>query len=396
MRVLAVTNLFPNAQQPNRGVFNRQQFEALSRHCDLRVVAPLPWQPWSHGLARPCPYREEWDGISTLHPLYFYTPWVGRAAYAMWLSLSLRPVLHRIAAEQRPDVLLATWAYPDVVATAWVARRARLPFVARVHGSDINVLTEATAVRAQIRWALRRAACVFAVSHPMRQRLVDLGIPEERIRVQYNGVDVRRFHPIERSEARARLGLPEGRRLVLYVGNLESIKGALDLVEAAGVLAGGADPPHFVLVGRGRLQGEIEARVRQGRLADCVILAGAKPHAQIPDWIGAADALCLPSHHEGCPNVVLEALACGRPVIATAVGAVPDLVDPGVGIVAPPGQPARLAEAIRTVLSRDWDPERIRQRVLPLSWEENAMNLASELRRAARGERREAAELASV
>jgi glycosyltransferase involved in cell wall biosynthesis len=282
-------------------------------------------------------------------------------------------------------VLLATWAYPDTVATTLVARRLELPIVAKVHGSDINVMAEVPIVRSQIRWALRRASCVFAVSRPMRQRLIDLGVPSECVRVQYNGVNVERFHPIDRVKARRDLGLPQDRRLILSVGNLEAVKGVIDLIDAAKLLVAEGEPvPLVVLVGAGRLRGELEERVRRDRLHDDVLLAGAQPHAEIPGWIGAADALCLPSHHEGCPNVVLEAMACGRPVVATGVGAVPDLIDSAVGIVAPPRQPARLAEAIRAVTSRDWDAQAIRQRVLPLSWEENASALASELQRAAR------------
>ena len=124
--------------------------------------------------------------------------------------------------------------------------------------------------------------------------------------------------------------------------------------------------------------------VERNGLGDRVRLVGARPHGEIPDWIAAADALCLPSHQEGCPNVVLEALACGRPVVASRVGAVPELIDERCGAIVSPQEPGQLAGALRAVLSRDWNAAALRERVMPLSWTENARVLAGELERAIR------------
>jgi len=106
MRVLAISNLFPNARQPNRGVFNLQQWAALRQSCEVRVIAPIAWQPWQHGWARPAPYQECWRDIPTLHPLYIYPPGVGRAAYPALMYLSLRRAVTQAARTYRPDVLL--------------------------------------------------------------------------------------------------------------------------------------------------------------------------------------------------------------------------------------------------------------------------------------------------
>src|SRR5262249_24803978 len=160
-----------------RGCFNLQQLAALRRHAEVRVIAPIAWQPWAHGWQRPAPYEERWSEIPTLHQFYFYTPGVGRGAYALWMYLSLRSAVLRAAREYGRDALLATWAYPDAVAAAMLARRLELPWVAKVHGSDINVLAAAALPRRQIRWALRQAACTFAVSAALKQQLIAIGVP---------------------------------------------------------------------------------------------------------------------------------------------------------------------------------------------------------------------------
>jgi glycosyltransferase involved in cell wall biosynthesis len=384
MKILALTNLFPNAREPNRGCFNLQQFAALARHAEIRVIAPVAWQPWSSGWRRSLPHHASWNGIAATYPSYVYTPGFGRAAYAALMACSIWSTVRYTVREYRPDVLLATWAYPDVVAAAVLARRLRLPLVAKVHGSDINLFTIPRALRAQIRWALRQAACTFAVSTPLRDRLVEIGVPASTVRVQHNGVDVERFRILESGAARRETGLPANRPMIVYVGNLKETKGVLDLLEAARTMTTPPEGrPLLVLVGEGTARAPLEAKIRRHGLADDVLLAGAQPHESIPVWMAAADVFCLPSHREGCPNVILEALACGRPVVATEVGAVPDLIDTTSGVLVPPGEPARLAAALGEALARDWEATGLRAHVLPLSWEANAHALARALTQAA-------------
>src|SRR5437660_10781405 len=151
MKVLAITNLFPNAREPNRGIFNLQQLEALKRHGEVRVISPIAWQPWVYGFCRPTP-SASWSGIPAAYPLFFFTPRIGRAAYALWMYGSLRNTVTRLCRRYQPDVILGTWAYPDAVAVAALARRLGIPWVAKVHGSDINAYALHTPVQAQIRW----------------------------------------------------------------------------------------------------------------------------------------------------------------------------------------------------------------------------------------------------
>src|SRR5205807_2171612 len=165
---------------------------------------------------------------------------IGRAAYALWMYGSIRNTVTRLCRRYQPDVILGTWAYPDAVAVAALARRLGIPWVAKVHGSDINAYALHTPVQAQIRWALRQAARIFTMSAQLQQRLVQIGVPASAIRVQHNGINVERFALQDKQAARMATGLPLGRPIAVYVGNLKVSKGIMDLAEAARLLAAGA------------------------------------------------------------------------------------------------------------------------------------------------------------
>lgn len=392
MRALIVTNLFPNRVEPGRGVFNQQQFAELAKRCDLTVVAPVPWFPraaWLRRLAprwsrcAQAPDAETIGGISVHHPRYVVIPNAARALYGWLFFLGIRCTVQRLHQEKPCDVILATWAYPDVFGAALLARRLRRPLVAKVHGSDIHLFARGPIRRRMIAWALGRCSAVVAVSESLREALVGLGVNPARIVVIPNGVDRERFRSKDRREARQALGLPpEGRRIV-FVGNLVPVKGPDVLLEAMRRLPGDVC---LSFVGDGALREELARMAQAEGLNGRVQFAGRRPHAEIPLWLCAADVVCLPSRSEGCPNALLEALACGRPVVATAVGAIPELLRTGeCGIVVPPQQPAALAEALASSLEETWSPEQIRRAVMANGWEESAGRVAELLRAACNG-----------
>jgi glycosyltransferase involved in cell wall biosynthesis len=193
-------------------------------------------------------------------------------------------------------------------------------------------------------------------------------------------VDSRRFRPRPAGPARRRLGLEDRRRWLVFVGNLVPEKDPTAALEALALL-----PPEvgLLVVGEGPLRPELEARARRPELAGRVRLAGPVDHGLVPDCLAAAEALVLPSRREGDPNVVLEALAAGRPVAASRVGGVPGLVAEGEqGFLAPPGDPAGLARAVERVLARSWRPEELAASVAHRTWEASARRLEELLRRA--------------
>ena len=388
MRVLVVTKLFPNAAEPLSAPFNRQQLGALGRRCEVEVLATIPWFPGSDLVARlahraPPPRvgrADRIDGLAVEHPRTLYFPRYGHALSAGLYALSVLPALLR--RRRRFDVLLGSWAYPDGVATVALGRALGLPVVVKVHGSDLDLLAQRPALRWQLARALPRAARVVTVSRGLAQAAESLGVDPSRIDVVANGVDGGLFRVRDRAEARAALGHGgDIRRWILYVGRLRTDKGVLDLAAAFAKVAA-ADPlAALVVVGEGPERTALESALAP--LGDRARLIGAVPLADVPLWMSAADLVTLPSHHEGSPNVLLEALACGRRVIATRVGGIPDIVHrTELGVLVPVGDVTALAAALGTELRIAYVGATVAARGAPGSWDESAARLEASLARA--------------
>ncbi len=380
IRVLLFSNLYPSAREPTRGVFNLNRFRALAGHCEARVVAPLPW--WTR-LRRPFELvrvpREDSTGLPAAFPTYWSLPGL-QALHGRAMYLSLRAYLRRLRREFAYDVLLAAWAYPEGVAAAHLAQELDLPLVTMVLGSDLNEFPRDPALRRQIQWGLGRSRRVVAVSRALRDQAVGLGVPAERMVVQHNGVDGSRFRLRDREEERSRLGLPKERRILGYVGNLKPEKGPDVLVEALGRLhASGFRDWELALVGSGPLEHSLRSRARELGIEERLRFVGRRPHQEVPCWLAACDLLCLPSRREGCPNVVLEALASGRPVVASRVGGVAELLDDRGGVLVPPGDPEALAAGLKRALCRTWEPSALRDTVECLSWDQYGQTLRDTL-----------------
>jgi glycosyltransferase involved in cell wall biosynthesis len=372
MNALAITNLFPNAQQPGRGVFNKQQFLQLKKLCGLRVIAPLPWTPpLTDSVYNQVPYDDDLEGIEVYHPRHFVTPKIGRRFYGQWMYLAIKPLVQRLYSDDPFDLIYATWGYPDCYAASLVKEHFGVPLVSRVHGTDIHVGAGHAVRRALMLKAFRASHMVVANSPGLKSGLQDMGLAEEKIAVIPNGVDTGRFKPMDKAECRARLQLDPDRRHVLFIGNLVEIKGPGYLVDAAARLPGEI---MVHIIGSGGLHSALKQKIQGLGVEGRVVIHGRKEHGEIPFWLNAADVLCLPSLNEGCPNVVLESLACGTPVAASAVGAVPGIVDTeDKGRLFEPGDSEDAARAITEVLERGGSGHKVSFEAL--SWRQNAGRL---------------------
>jgi len=384
-RLLVITNLFPNAAEPNRGTFNAQQFAALAEYCALEVIAPVAWRSTADRTLtaaqrvgrHPTPYGD----ILVHHPTYYYIPRFLRAAYARLFHASILPTVQARWQERPFDLILGTWLYPDCVAAARIARRFGVPFLARTHGTDVFAHAPHRLRRRQMRRAARQARRVFCVSSELAAAVRRFAGADVRTEVLLNGVDLERFHPRARETARRELGLPVGERVILFVGHLRPVKGLRYLIEALS-RAGLPGAWRLHILGTGELRDQVAAWAAADGIASRLNLAGEVPHAQVPTWMNAADLLVLPSLSEGCPNVVLESLACGTPVVASRVGAVPDIFAPECGILVPPADSVALAAALREAIGRTWERETIRRRVAGFSWRANAQRLYAAIQEA--------------
>ena len=385
MRVLVVTKIFPNSIEPLSSPFNRQQFDALARQADVQLLATIPWFPgaawfgrWSAaGRLASVPARERIGLLEVEHPRFLFVPRIGHALSGPLYAASLA---RRVLAERGSiDVIVGSWAYPDGYAAVQLGRLLGVPAVVKLHGSDMNVVARMSGPRRRLASALPRAARVVAVSRSLARRAAELGVAGDRIDVVRNGVDTSVFHLRDRARERERLGLARDARILVYVGRIEREKGVLDLLDAFERVR--LPDARLLMVGDGSAMAECRRRAQAagGR----VELLGAQPLGSVAELVAAADVVTLPSWNEGMPNVVLEALASGRRVVASNVGGIPELVDdPALGELVPPRAPELLAAALERSLARPYDPAEVVDRSGITSWEESARKLLAALRQA--------------
>jgi glycosyltransferase involved in cell wall biosynthesis len=350
MRVLMLTNLYPNPLQPHRANHVRQQFRLVAEQHDVMVISPVAWTvelaARHRGQRLPPERRAKFDGVPIDYPRYWFTPKVLRGWYGRFFRWSVRDAFQRALADFRPELVYAPWAYPDGWAAVQLGHRAGLPVVLKVVGSDVLLLSKYPRRERGTLEALRQADAVIAVSRDLAERLTDYGIDPRKVHVVYDGVDPTLFHPGPRAEARSRIDLPGNEPLLLFVGNLVPVKGLDILIEACGRLADRGAAFTCLLVGQGPLQPQIERQARRRGLEGRVRFMGSVPNDRLPDWYRAASVVVLSSHSEGVPNVLLEAAACGTPFVASRVGGIPEIAHLGPSRLVPPGDPGLLAEAV--------------------------------------------------
>ncbi|NOT83202.1 MAG: glycosyltransferase family 4 protein [Methylococcaceae bacterium] len=379
-RVVAFTNLFPRPWEPQRATFNRQQLERLAQCYDLEVLVPVSWLDWLKARRQGQDTRSRVSSAATRYFNYFYIPKLFRWSYGGTLLLSMLSVLPRMLGQNRPNIIYTPWAYPDGFATVVIGRLLGIPVVVKVLGSDINDFTTIPGVKAQIVWTLKNAAAVVAVSQDLAGKVIALGASPANTEVIYDGVDPARFKPLNQQHCREQLALDAQAKIIVYVGNLLPTKGCLDLIDSFAQLKQQMPDALLVYVGKGDIcAAKMAARADSLGVKAAVRLVGTQPHEIVASWMGAADVVVLPSYNEGVPNVLLEAMACGKPIVATHVGGIPEVVPNFAGILVAPGDIAVIAEALKTAISATWDADKIITHVSQFTWERNIAELQAVL-----------------
>jgi glycosyltransferase involved in cell wall biosynthesis len=373
MKVLVITNLFGYPWDPTRGMFNQQQFDRLAQRVDLSVLVAVPWLD---ALKRPRAYwsarrdgQKRWPYVDYF--IFWYVPGVAQAVHAVFFFLSLalqRPIALFV---KRWQVLIGSWGFPDAVAASVVGRLTATPVLMKVHGTDVNDYLDVPSKRWQIMSAVRHSRAVMCASAALGDRLVKEGAAQQRVHAIYNGVDSSRFFPARNLQVRATLGIPTDAQMLLFIGNLKPAKGCVDLLDAFIAAAGRHTGLYLVVIGDGAARHTMKQRAAQAGLAARVHLVGKVEHDELPHWFAACDLFCLPSHNEGVPNVVLEAMACGVPVLATHVGGIPEVVPDFAGVLVPAQDGPALVAALDVALTRTWDTARIAAHAASFSWDTN-------------------------
>jgi glycosyltransferase involved in cell wall biosynthesis len=363
MNVLTFTSLFPNSIVPNFSAFiARRMASWAARHAKRwTVIAPVPYfpnlpisTPWD--LYSKVPREEKLGTWRVLHPRYFMMPKVGTRMQGASIALFSLPYVRKLVNDDKGfDLVDAHYVYPDGYAALKVAKSMGVPLVVTARGTDINLYPDLPGIRNKICEVLREADAVVGVSQALVDRMIELGASADRCYYIPNGVDLNAFHPADGS----RRGRPIHR--LLAVGNLKPEKGFDLLLEATKILMSEYPDLRLSIVGSGSEESRLRTKCNQLGIQKQIRFLGAIPHSEMPEHYRRADVFCLSSLREGCPNVIMEALATGIPVAATKVGGVPELVKDGVnGFLAKDHSPEAIAHAITQVIEQAWIPDEIR------------------------------------
>jgi teichuronic acid biosynthesis glycosyltransferase TuaC len=331
IRTLLFSTLFPSCARPAHGIFVETRLRELLKtgEVETKVVAPVPWFPFprkhfgEYGKFAATPQFERRNGVDVFYPRYFLPPKVGMGVAPYTLAHGAMPTINKLIRDGFDfDLIDAHYYYPDGVAAGIIAKWLGKPFIVTARGTDLNLIPEYRKPRRLILETAKAAAASIGVSQALVDRLAALGAERKKIFFFRNGVDLERFKPEEKWLARQKLGLPD-LPTILSVGNLVELKGHHIAIEALRLLP---DETNLIIAGSGPEKQKLERRVTELELSHRVRLVGQIPNDELRWLYSAADALALCSSREGCPNVLLESLACGTPVIATNVGGVPEIV----------------------------------------------------------------------
>lgn len=388
-RVLVYSSLFPSPVAPGAGLFIRERMFRVASHLPLAVVAPQAWSPFDAlvrrvrpGFRLPAPVFERMDGIDVHRPRFLSMPGVLKRLDGWLMARGSEAVVRRVAAALGATVIDAHFGYPDGAAAVRLGRRLGLPVVISLRGSKDQRLLGSSR-EAGLRAALAGAAQLIAVSGSLvRDVGAPLGQPPERFALIGNGVDTRRFAPVDRREARARLGIAPDAPVLIGVGNRIPLKGFQRVIPIVARLRERFPGLVYLIVGGGAGEGDLGPELaRQAAalgLADAVRLCGRQPPDALRWHYGAADVFVHASAYEGWANVLLEAMACGLPVVCTDVGGNAEvLADPALGTLVAWWDERAFEDALARALCTPWDRQRIRAHALAHGWDARVEQLVA-------------------
>jgi glycosyltransferase involved in cell wall biosynthesis len=373
LKIAVVTRYFPSSAEPWQGRSAYQTLRLIAREADVRVFYPNASYP---SLLKPRSRSYQKLDSSYSPPdmkvnYYDYPalPMVSRPFNGWLAARVLLPHVRRFA----PDLIFSCFLYPDGYAALKIGKALSVPVVTQSIGSDINRIGDPISAL-HTRTVLREADFLVTVSDDLRKKAVAMGAPAEKSRAVVNGCDLTVFHVMDRLEARQKLRIDPAAEAVVYIGRMDVKKGLRELVEASASLHSERPNLHVYLVGEGPDRPLIESAIQGNNAAGYIHVLPACAFDDVAVWMAAADLVTLPSYMEGCPNVVLEALACGRPVVATNVGGIPEIMSDKCGRLVPPREPLALAQALAFVLDAAWDAAAISARG-SRSWSDVAAEL---------------------
>lgn len=367
-RLLIFSSLFPSSVRPNAGLFVRERTFRLAKFYDLTVISPVPWFP-GQGLIRlfkpdyrPMPaLMETQQGISVYYPRFFAIPGFGRNKDAASMARAAGALVKKLH-QQTPFALIDShFSYPDGLAASSIAKTLDIPCTVTLRGTEVPHAS-LPGRREQLLQCWQQASAMICVSDSLKQHAIRLGADATKFTVVGNGIDTNKFTVMDKTQARQQLGLPLDAKVLITVGGLVKRKGFHHVINCMPALVQQGLDVHYLVVGGANAEGNYEPELRslteQLGLTHRVHFLGALPPAALKQPLSAADVFVLASANEGWANVILEAMACALPVVATDVGGNSEVVcQPELGLIVPLDDQTALQQALSQALHTQWQPE---------------------------------------
>lgn len=380
--------VFPNKEEPNLGIFIKKRMFTLAKHCDLKIIAPIPYFPFLKYIKKKYVYhripdKEIQEGIEVVHPKFFYFPGLFKFLDGIFLFFSLIYTILKLKKKFDFDLIDSHFAYPDGFAAVLIAKILRKPVAITVRGVDVIRLPKYFLRKLMITYALNQATRIICVSNSLKLKTLELGIPENKIVVIPNGVDISQFKPIDKKTAKTKMNLPLDKYIILSVGGLVERKGYHRVVRVLPNLLKKMPNILYIIIGgpcrEGNFGPQLRKLISELALEKYIMLAGNRPHSEIVDWMNAADVFCLMTCNEGWANVFFEALASATPVVTTKIGGNSEVIKGNeFGILIDLDHNGQLEDALIKAYNTTWDKEKMIEYAASNTWENVAKKVVNE------------------
>jgi len=363
-KIIAISYLFPNCNQPNHGIFVLNRLKAMSKYADITVINPIADSPIHREISKfshlqSIPELENIEGINVHHPRFFSIPGYLKSVEVLTYRRSVQKVLDEIGYDF--DLIDLHWTFPDLPCGYWLSKKLNKPFNVTLRGMEAFHLQDTGLRKHIVAYYLKKATKVISLSEEMAQKANELSETADRTFVIRNGVDTDKFYYLDQNESREKLSLAKDEKIILGVGALIQRKG-FDLVIKGLekiITTQGLEKTKFYILGAQGPEGDYRKELNQfievHNLQRHVVFVGAVANSELITWYNAADVFCLSSRGEGSPNVLTEALACGTPAVATNVGSVPEIMasEEGLGFCVTNENMTEITEKLIELLKKE-------------------------------------------
>jgi teichuronic acid biosynthesis glycosyltransferase TuaC len=379
-RILAISYLFPNCNQPNHGIFVLNRLKAISRYVDVTVINPIPDSPLHRFIdkfsdLKSIPDKEELGGLTVYHPRFLSIPGYAKTIEIRTYKRAVERVIKQISMDF--DLVDLHWTFPDLPTGYYLRQKYNVPFNITLRGMEAFHFQDQDIRQKTVAKYLKEADQVISLSEEMAVAADKIAQTAKRTTVIRNGVDTEKFYYLDKNACREKLGLDQSQQIILGVGALIKRKGFDLVIEALAVLTRQPQFSNlvFYILGaqgaEGDYRAELKNYVTEHGLEKHVVFQGAVLNQDLITWYNAVDVFCLSSRGEGSPNVLTEALACGTPAVASKVGSVPEIMasEPNLGMAFDSENVQQIVEALDQVLMVEFDRKASAQRFSQYTWD---------------------------